>query len=78
MTATASADTKQAILRCLQIKNPVEVDESPDKSNIFFGVLPHMGIQDLAKVLAKGVRRLGSSYPKTLVFCRRCVLPLQL
>jgi hypothetical protein len=50
----------------------VEVEESPDKPNIFLCVLPQVSKQDLAKLLANGVKRLGVKYPKTLVFCRRC------
>lgn len=73
MTATASAQTKDTIVRCLHMTNATIVQESPDKPNIFYGILKAMSIHDLAATLAQGVQKMGMAYPKTLVFCRRYV-----
>ena len=71
MTATASLNTKSTILKYLHMSKAVVVEESPDKANIFLCVMPQVSKQNLIKTLAKGVMRLGTKYPKTLVFCRR-------
>ena len=71
MTATASVHTRDVILQRLHMSDPVFVDETPDKSNIFYGVLPQTSVEKLASLLAKGIQHKGIRYPKTIVFCRR-------
>ena len=76
MTATPSAQMKDIILKSLHMQKADVVEETPDKSNIFYGILKSMDIGELAKQLAMGIIRLGLTYSKTFVFCRRYVIIL--
>ena len=73
MTATASVCTKDTVMQCLRMSTitTAMIDESPDKPNIFYGVMDNMAADVLTHHIAEGIKTMGSRYPKTLVFCRR-------
>lgn len=53
--------------------NPYEVIMSPNKENIHYSVIGRMSLQDLAEKLSDSLRKEKMKYPKTVIFCRRCV-----
>ena len=73
MTATASAQTKNVIMYSLHMHQSLTaiVDTSPDKDNIFYGVLDRTTTEELALALAAEIMKFGLNYTKTLVFCRK-------
>ena len=72
-SATASVCTKDTVMQCLRMSTitTAMIDESPDKPNIFYGVMDNMAADVLTHHIAEGIKTMGSRYPKTLVFCRR-------
>jgi ATP-dependent DNA helicase RecQ len=70
MTATADRKTKVDIIEKLHMKDPVYIEKSPNRTNIFYGVLKG-GTEKVTTVLAAGLRKLKEGYPKTIIFCRK-------
>ena len=71
MTATAEERTKNKIIELLHLKPPICIEASPDRVNIFYGILKSATVRQVGLQLAKGLEEHGDKYPKTLVFCRK-------
>jgi superfamily II DNA helicase RecQ len=70
MTATAEKRTRDKIISTLQLCPPVVIQMTPDRANIFYGVLKSTSIEKVANTLVSGLKKHRMDYPKTIVFCR--------
>ena len=73
LTATITKLSYSTIKSSLGMINPYEVIMSPNKENIHYSVIGRMSLQDLAEKLSDSLRKEKMKYPKTVIFCRRCV-----
>ena len=73
LTATSSKASYHNITMALQMKGHVTIAESPERNNIKYKVIEKMSVFAMTKVLSLGIKERGSNFPKTVVFCRRCV-----
>ena len=75
LTATVTKTTFASITSSLGMVNSVCVMESPHKLNVTYRVVAKQPIKDLVKVIVCRFkeRHQHEPYPKTIIFCRRCV-----
>ena len=75
LTATASKAVYDAAISTLHMANPVVIASSPERPNIFLSVVDKKDVievvQDIARVYLSSHENGPSTFPKTLVFCRR-------
>ena len=64
MTRTAENKTKQDIMQKLRMNSPITIELSPDRPNIFYGVLKSGSGSTMSATLANNVRHLRERYPK--------------
>ena len=71
LTATATQSTLQVVIQRLQMQQPAIVGLSPHRSNIFYCVRDLPMLDVFSSQLAEEIRQQRTSYPKTIVFCRK-------
>lgn len=71
LTATATNSTFDAVVSRLSMEHVAVVGASPERHNIRYSVHPMMTMDDFCCRIATNVRTLMTSYPKTVVFCRK-------
>ena len=75
LTATASKAVYDAAISTLHMTNPVVIASSPERPNIFLSVVEKKEVievvQDIARVYLSSHKSGPSTFPKTLVFCRK-------
>ena len=69
LTATATCDTFDVIVKQLSLKDPVVVAISPNRANIKLSVKPSQPLEEFAAVISEGLKLQKKNYPKTIVFC---------
>jgi ATP-dependent DNA helicase RecQ len=70
MTATAEVKMRETILKTLGMMSAHVIQRSADRSNIFYGVMKATSLDKVADTLVNGLKKHGTNYPKTIVFCR--------
>ena len=73
LTATVTQETFRVITVAMGMTDPYLILASPEKPNIKYVVLQKLSALNLSQRLAKGIIAKGKKYPKTVIFCRRCV-----
>ena len=71
LTATATVTSRLAIQRILGMKNPVVVEGSPDKSNIYLTVKEHVSIETSFMLIVNLLKEKNVSMGRTIVFCKK-------
>ena len=61
---------RETILKTLGMMSAHVIQRSADRSNIFYGVMKATSLDKVADTLVNGLRKHGTNYPKTIVFCR--------
>ena len=70
LTATATHDTFDAVVQRLSMRNPAVIALPPGRTNITYFVQPLLTLHDLTDMICSDIRKLDSSYPKTVIFFR--------
>ena len=73
VTATATKDSRDAIIDVLQMKDPYEIYESPEKSNVTYVVeaIPtETNLQQCFEWLADELRIKGVESDRTIIYCQ--------
>ena len=70
LTATATRDTFDAVVKRLSMTNVAIIALPPGRTNIKYSVQPLLDLCDLTDFICDDVRKLGINYPKTVIFCR--------
>ena len=75
LTATASKAVFETAVTTLHMRNPEVIAATPERPNIFLSVVEKKEIievvQDIASVVLSCERSGPTTFPKTLVFCRK-------
>ena len=70
VTATSTKSTYNRIVKSLLMEKVCIVGLSPNRDNIFYGVIPTVSLSEFFNPIAEQLKEKGKSYPKTLIFCR--------
>ena len=73
LTATATRETKQAILDVLGMKDPYKIEESPQKPNISYVVeymQPDKSLCHQFQWLVEEINKNGLSTERTIIYCQ--------
>ena len=71
LTATATQETLQVASERLALKAVVVVALPPSRPNIMYKVQPLQNLEEFSISLSTGLRRLGTAFPKTVIFCQK-------
>ena len=69
LTATATCETFDAVMKRLSLSEPMIVAISPNRSNIKLFVRPSEPLREFALQLADDLKKSRQNYAKTIVFC---------
>ena len=73
LTATATRETKQAILHVLGMKDPYKIEESPEKPNVSY-IVEYMqrdkGLCHQFEWLVEEINKNGLSTERTIIYCQ--------
>ena len=69
LTATATCDTFNVIVKQLSLKDPVLVAVSPNRANIKLSVNPSQPLEEFASEISEELKIQKKNYPKTIIFC---------
>ena len=73
LTATATKETKRAILDVLGMKEPNQIEESPEQSNVSYVVEYMHGDQNLCNQfewLVEEIKKYGLTTERTIIYCQ--------
>ena len=68
LTATATCDTFNVIVKQLSLKDPVLVAVSPNRANIKLSVNPSQPLEEFASEISEELKIQKKNYPKTIIF----------
>ena len=71
LTATATHDTLQVVSQRLSLKDVVIIALPPNRPNIMYKIQPQQNLEELSTSLSTDLRRLGISFPKTVIFYQK-------
>ena len=73
MTATATKTTTATIIRNLELRNPVQIIQSPHRANIHYSVIrmEHDNIEEIFKPLIEDLKANRYNTERTIIFCQR-------
>jgi ATP-dependent DNA helicase RecQ len=71
LTATATTKLQNDIIKTLGMINLEIVENSPDKSNLFFSVVEYTSIEISIQPLMKELKEKRTKMERTVIFCRR-------
>ena len=68
LTATATCDTFDIIIKQLSLKNPIVVAVSPNRPNIKLSIKPSQPLEEFTMDVAEELKVKKKDYPKTIIF----------
>ena len=70
LTATATRDTLDCVIRGLSLEDPAVIGLPPNQSNIKYTVKRRTSIQQFTQMISDDLMLKRANMPKTIVFCR--------
>ena len=70
LTATATKETFDVIVKRLSLENPTVVDIPPFRNNISYSVQPKIDVHTLGEMLYQELKAKRTSFPKTILYVR--------
>lgn len=68
LTATATRDTFDVIVKQLSLKNPLVMAVSPNRPNLKLSIKLSQPLEEFATEVAEELKLKNRDYPKTIIF----------
>ena len=71
LTATATINLRVSVEKILNMRDPILIQRSPDKENVFLAVKVCPSIQEPFLSVASKLKELKTSMPRIIIFCKQ-------